>query len=99
MTYLLEKLGLLVSGKSIEGGFDVSEDLRALETGNLDVRHVVELRKSKKKEQSDEVEPLYAFHLRVHVMTREICEGKGKTFTAKCHSPRRRLVERVQHIG
>jgi hypothetical protein len=49
MTYLLEKLGLLVSGKSIEGGFDVSEDLRALETGNLDVRHVVELRKSKKK--------------------------------------------------
>lgn len=49
MTYLLEKLGLLVSGKSIEGGFDVSEDLRALETGNLDFRHVVELRKSKKK--------------------------------------------------
>jgi hypothetical protein len=49
MTYLLEKLGLLVSGKSIEGGFDVSEDLRALETGNLDFRHVVELRKSKNK--------------------------------------------------
>jgi hypothetical protein len=44
VSYLLEKLGLLVGWESIESRLDRSKDFRALETGNLDIRHICESR-------------------------------------------------------